>query len=107
MDYNLNTTEYKTLRPGFEVKFIHTEHNTIAYFKIAKGAELPMHHHMHTQTTTVLSGELQLTLNGETKVYCSNEVCYIKANEPHSAIAITDCTVLDVFFPVREDYLNI
>jgi quercetin dioxygenase-like cupin family protein len=102
MEYNLNNLPYKTLRPGFE-----TETNTIAFFKIAGGAVLPTHNHVHTQTTTILSGTLEVTLNGVTNQYGANEVLHILSNEPHSVIALTECMVIDVFAPVREDYLHI
>lgn len=107
MEYNLNTTTLKTLRPGFHVKMVHTQHNTIAFFTIDNGATLPTHQHIHAQTTTVLSGKLQVTLNGVTKVYGANEVLHILSNEPHSVTALTRCKVIDVFSPVREDYLHI
>jgi quercetin dioxygenase-like cupin family protein len=107
MQYNLNHKNYVELRPGFFVKMIHTATNTIAFFKISEGAELPTHSHVHTQTTTVLSGELALTLNGESSILKANQVVHILSNEPHSVKALTNCEVIDVFYPVREDYSHL
>jgi len=100
----LEKLEAKELMPGFKGKFIHTETMTIAYWEIKKGSVLPEHSHPHEQTTNVLSGTLQLTVDNITSNVEYGEVVTIGSNIVHSGIAITDCIVLDVFSPVREDY---
>ena len=66
---------------------------------------MPEHHHVHEQVAAqVISGEFELTLNGETKVMRSGDIAIIASNEVHSGRAITDCQLLDVFSPAREDY---
>ena len=101
---NLEDNPTKTLLPGFEGKLIHTESLTLGYWSIKKGSILPEHSHFHEQVTHVLSGKLEMTINGETKIVDSSIVALIPPNAKHSAVAITDCEVLDVFTPVREDY---
>ena len=100
----LAEVESRELMPGFRGKFIHMEHMTIAYWEIAKGSTLPHHHHVHEQTTNVISGELELTVDGDTRVLKFGEVAAIPSNVPHSGKALTDCVAIDVFSPVREDY---
>jgi quercetin dioxygenase-like cupin family protein len=65
---------------------------------------MPAHAHMHEQTTQVISGELEMTINGNTEVLKPGSITVIPPNAIHSANALTDCEVIDTFCPVREDY---
>ncbi|OEK02346.1 cupin [Roseivirga sp. 4D4] len=102
----LDEIQSKELLPGFSVKFIHAEKMTLAYWDIKAGSVLPEHSHPHEQVAAqVMSGEFELTLEGESKVMKTGDVAVIPSNAVHSGKAITDCQLLDVFSPVREDYL--
>ena len=103
---NLNDIDQKELLPGFSVRFVHTEKMTLAFWDIKAGSVLPEHSHHHEQVAAqVISGEFELTLEGETKVMKAGDIAVIPSNSIHSGKAITDCQLLDVFSPVREDYL--
>jgi quercetin dioxygenase-like cupin family protein len=101
---NLTDLPLKTLLPGISGNLIHTEGLTLGYWNIEKGAILPAHSHIHEQVTHVLSGQLEMTVNGEVSIIEVGKVALIPSNIVHSAIALTDCFALDVFSPVREDY---
>lgn len=101
---SLSGVEEKEIIKGFFGKMIHTDNMTVAHFRVLAGSELPEHHHVHEQVTNVLSGELEMTVGGETHVCKAGEVIVIPSNVPHSARAITDCRLVDVFQPAREDY---
>jgi quercetin dioxygenase-like cupin family protein len=90
--------------PGFYGRFVHTENNTHAFWRIEEGAEAPEHNHPHEQSVMVLEGELDLIVAGETMRLTPGMVFVIAGDVPHSAKAVTSCTVLDVFYPVREDF---
>ena len=100
----LSGVEEKEIIKGFFGKMIHTDNMTVAHFRVLAGSELPEHHHVHEQVTNVLSGELEMTVNGKTHVCKAGEVIVIPSNVPHSARALTDCRLVDVFQPAREDY---
>lgn len=91
--------------PGLSAKLIHTEHQTIAFWKIDKGTVLPEHHHVHEQITLVTEGELELIVDGVTHTLTKGMIVKIPANAPHSALAKTDCAVTDTFYPAREDFI--
>lgn len=90
--------------PGITGRIVHTERTTIADFSIAAGTELPLHHHPHEQTSTVLTGEFLFVINGEERLLRAGQVAVIPANAPHRGRAVTACRIIDVFAPVREDY---
>lgn len=71
----------------------------------APGDTAPEHEHPHTQITYVISGALEFTVEGETKVLHSGDSVYIAPNEIHSAIALEDTMLIDMFAPMREDFL--
>lgn len=102
--HQLSTTPTKKLFPGFEGKLIHTESQTIGFWEIKAGSILPAHSHFHEQITTVTSGKLELTVDGQTLIMEAGTVATIASTIVHSGKALTDCTVIDVFTPVREDY---
>lgn len=94
----------REIAPGFSARFVHTEGMTVARVDVRRDARLPSHSHPHEQITTVLSGELELTIAGEARVLRPGMAALIPGGVPHSAHALTACDVLDVFHPVREEY---
>lgn len=100
----LQEMEYQQIYPGFRAKFIHTAHNTVAFWKIDKGALLPEHSHLHEQTSIVTKGEFELTIEGKSEVLTVGKIAVIAPHKKHAGVALTDCEITDIFYPVREDY---
>ena len=94
----------RELVPGFDARLMHMNGMTVAHVQVKAGSVLPEHHHIHEQVTNVISGELEMTVAGEKRVCKAGTAVCIPSNVPHSAIALTDCKIIDVFSPVREDY---
>ncbi|MEL6812403.1 MAG: cupin domain-containing protein [Bacteroidota bacterium] len=101
---NFSTVEPKEIAPGFQARFIHTNTQTFSWVDISKGAILPEHQHIHEQFSRVIKGTFRLTVGDETKICEAGDIALIGSNIPHSGVALTDCVIMDVFTPVREDY---
>ncbi len=102
--FDLSDAEERELAPGFHGRFVHSENMTFVYWDIKAGATLPDHSHPHEQVVNVIEGELELKAGDEVKTMKPGHVAVIPGNVPHAAKGITDCRVIDVFYPVREDY---
>ncbi len=102
--YETEKLKVKEVLPGFLGKFIHTEKMTVAIWEIREGSELPVHAHPHEQVTIVQEGKLSMTMNDESRILENGMVMTIPSNAVHSGRALTDCRVLDIFCPTREDY---
>lgn len=94
----------KELLPGLRVRFVHSEKMTLAYWSIDEGAMLPEHSHPHEQVANVIEGHFELTVDGESRVLRPGSVVVIPPDATHSGKALGDCKIIDVFYPVREDY---
>ena len=94
----------KELIPGYSAKFIHSENMTFAYWDIKANYSLPEHSHPHEQVANIISGKFELTINGETKIMEPGSVAIVPSNAKHSGKSLTDCKIIDVFYPIREDY---
>ena len=94
----------KDLAPGLSGYYAHGTNMTLGLVEIKAGSNLPLHHHPHEQITYILEGQLDMTIGGEYCPLTAGMYYVIPSNIPHGAIAITDCKVIDVFNPVREDY---
>lgn len=101
---NLNDIPYKELAPGILTKLVHGKRSTLSIVDIKQGSLLPKHKHKHEQITFIVEGELEMKIGGKKYLLSAGTVHVIPSNVPHGAIAITDCRVIDVFSPVREDY---
>lgn len=102
--YNLDEIKEREIVPGYFARFVHSENNTVAYWRITAGSSLPAHSHPHEQVTNLLEGEFELTVDGTPHKLTPGMVFVIPGDVPHSGTAITDCKILDTFYPVREDY---
>jgi len=94
----------KEVAPGFFSKLIHTATNTINFIEVKQGSSIPRHQHIHEQCSFAIEGKFEFTIDGVTKVLEPGIFAIIPSNVWHSGTAITDCKLIDVFSPVREDY---
>jgi quercetin dioxygenase-like cupin family protein len=94
----------KQLFPGIEARISHSDQVTLTRVTLEEGSALPEHHHVHEQWTTMLQGKLEMQIGGESKIMTPGMAVFIPSNTPHSARAITTCTVIDMFVPCREDF---
>jgi quercetin dioxygenase-like cupin family protein len=101
---NLKDIKSREVVPGFFGKFIHGQSSTVGVWDIKAGSSLPAHQHPHEQITYVLEGELQMKIGDEDFHFTEGMMHVIPSNTPHSARALSNCRVIDVFVPVREDY---
>ena len=100
----LDDLEPFEITKGFTARMFHTEAMTLAYVDVAAGAVLPAHAHPHEQVSNLLEGEFEFVLDGETLRLRPGDCLVIPSNVPHGGRAVTDCRILDVFQPVREDF---
>lgn len=101
---HLDEIEEKELVSGFKVRFVHSENMTFSFWSIEAGAQLPEHSHPHEQVTNVLEGEFELTVDNESKRLGPGSVVIIPPHTVHSGKSVTRSRVIDVFYPIREDY---
>ena len=71
-----------------------------------KGGIGPMHQHHHSQVTYVISGQFDLTIGEETRRMKGGDAFYIPPNVMHGAICVEKGVLIDVFSPIREDFME-
>ncbi|MET0395150.1 MAG: cupin domain-containing protein [Chitinophagaceae bacterium] len=94
----------KELAPGLTGHYVHGSSMTFGYVEVKAGSNLPEHQHVHEQITYILEGELEMIIGGKACTLTAGMYYVIPSRTPHSAIAHTDCRLIDVFSPVREEY---
>jgi quercetin dioxygenase-like cupin family protein len=87
-------------------KIICGEREMMAQIYLKRGALVPMHTHESEQMTYVLQGSLRFLVDGEELIVREGEVLHIPATVPHQAEALEDTFELDVFSPVRWDWIR-
>ncbi len=100
----LDELENREIFAGGKGKFIHTENMTFAYWDFKAGVAVPEHSHPHEQVVNMIEGELELSIEGVTKSLKPGQVAIVPPQAKHAGRAITDCQIIDVFYPVREAY---
>ena len=78
----------------------------VAQVFLKKDAVVPEHHHESEQITYILEGALKFEIEGKEIVVRKGEVLSIPSNVPHRAVALEDTVDLDIFSPIRTDWLS-
>ena len=87
-------------------KIVTGEREMLAQIWLKKGAIVPTHSHESEQISYVIQGALKFTIQGEEFIVREGEVLHIPSNVPHQAEALDDCFEMDVFSPIRQDWLD-
>ena len=102
--FRLDQIPEREIFTGLHARLIHSERVTHSWVDVDAGATFPEHQHPHEQIVSVLSGELNLVVDGVAHKLKPGVVFVIPPNVRHSGGSTTGCIVLDAFAPVREDY---
>jgi len=106
MFYKKNPHGYKQAIPGVEMKtLVYGEKTLFTEFLLKKGYFLPKHSHPSEQTGYLVSGRLLLSIGNKTFDAEPGDSWCVPGDVEHGAEVLEDSVALEVFSPVREDYL--
>ncbi len=101
---HLEDIDERDMIPGFTARFVHSGFMTFSYWNTKAGFSLPEHSHPHEQVTNIIRGRFEIAVNGETKIIEPGDIVIIPPHASHRGTSVTDCYILDVFYPIREGY---
>lgn len=97
---------YQSPIAGIELKtLVYGENTLMTQFRLKKDSVLPRHSHPHEQTGFLVSGRIRLFVEQEVYDCEAGDSWAIAGNTEHGAEIIEDAIAVEVFSPVREDYL--
>jgi quercetin dioxygenase-like cupin family protein len=97
---------YTELVKGVHLKtLVYGEKTLITEVRFEKGAVIPQHGHPHEQTGYLVSGQMDFLVDGKHFPANPGDSWNIAGNIEHGATALEESVVIEVFSPVREDYL--
>jgi quercetin dioxygenase-like cupin family protein len=101
-----SSARYKPALPGIQMKTLCFGQRTLmTEFLLERASVLPMHSHPYEQTGYLVKGHMRLTVSGEAHDVTPGDSWCIPPDAEHGAQIIEDSVAIEVFSPVREDYL--
>ena len=71
-----------------------------------EGAQGYIHSHVHSQVTYIESGEFDVTVGNETRTLVAGDCFFMEPWAEHGAVCKRAGVLIDVFSPLREDFLE-
>jgi quercetin dioxygenase-like cupin family protein len=103
--FDPETRTPKELLPGVIVRTFWGEQMLVSQVDLAPGAIVPAHAHPHEQFGTVLRGDMQISIAGETRAVQTGAIYIIPGDAQHSVFAGAEgAQLIEAFSPVREEY---
>jgi quercetin dioxygenase-like cupin family protein len=84
---------------------VHGDKTLMSEFLLDKETVLPKHSHPHEQTGYLVSGRIRLAIGNETRELFPGDSWCIAGGIEHGAEIIENAVAIEIFSPVREDYL--
>lgn len=104
--FSWDTVKKEVMNEKIWRKVISGEKAMLAQIFIGKNGVVPTHHHESEQLTCVLEGAIKLVVEGQEVLLRQGDILLIPSNVPHSAAALEDYFGLEVFSPIRVDWLT-
>ena len=106
MFYKADDRGYKQVLSGIQLKtLVYGEKTLFSEFRMEANSTLPKHSHFHEQTGYLVEGKIRLTIGTDTFEVEPGDCWCIPGNTEHSAEILEKSLAIEVFSPVREDYL--
>ena len=104
--HSWDRVELEQLSETTRRRVVHSDRMTTARIYLKKGAVVPRHSHENEQITHVLEGKLLFHFDAQDITAGVGDVVEISSQEPHRVEALEDSLAMDVFQPVRGDWLQ-
>lgn len=107
--YYQDEIELEVLKDGLSRKILaHSDELMLVEVNFTAGVEFgDLHSHPdHEQVTYVKSGKFKFTIGDQSKVVTAGDSVYMEKNIPHGAECLEDGVLLDIFTPMRADFLD-
>ena len=97
---------FRRLTDGIEIKTLaYGERTLMVEFRLRQGHEFPRHQHPHEQTGYLVRGHIHLSFGGQVHDVLPGDSWSIPGGVEHGGEFLEDSVAVEVFSPVREDYL--
>lgn len=99
--------EWKLVSKGILRQFVgYNSHLMMVKVKFEEGAVGYVHDHFHSQATYVASGSFEIEINGEKQILKQGDGFFVQPSLRHGAKCLAAGVLVDVFNPVREDFIK-
>lgn len=104
---NDSEIDWEELGGGLKRKIMSYDDN-LMMVKVAfeKGGLGTLHSHFHTQMSYIDSGAFEITIGDKTGVLKKGDAYYIPPNIVHGALCLEAGVLVDIFTPLREDFIS-
>jgi quercetin dioxygenase-like cupin family protein len=97
---------YTQVLQGVKLKtLVHGDKTLFTEFRLEQGSQLPAHTHPQEQTGYLVAGRIRLFIGKEVFEVEPGDCWCVLSNVEHRAEILADSVAIEVFSPVREDYL--
>jgi len=103
--YEFEKMPFEKMNDKVNRRYVYGENAMLCYFDLKKGAIIPEHHHISEQITYIVKGKVRVFSGGKEFIVSKGEVLLIPPNTPHRFEALEDTIDIDIFSPIREDWL--
>lgn len=106
MFYKPDSTNFREILPGIFMKALTFGDNSLlCEFHLKRGSIVPLHQHSQEQTGYLVTGLMRFSGDdGDFNVEPGSSWCF-KGGVAHAANILEDSVLIEVFSPVRQDYL--
>ena len=105
--FKVSELKVKKVLNDSTIRVVVNKNTMVTFFEFGPNTSImPKHKHPHEQTTVMVTGSMKMIAGGESKILRVGEGVVIPPNIEHEAIPLEPNTkVMDVFYPIREEYL--
>jgi quercetin dioxygenase-like cupin family protein len=102
-----NNIEWENIGEGIQRKILGFDENlmmTLVDFK--KNSRGTIHSHPQRQVTYIIRGSFEVQIEDEKRILKQGDSFFILPSIMHGVMALDDALLVEVFSPLREDFLN-
>ncbi|MBW0178493.1 cupin domain-containing protein [Sediminibacterium sp.] len=101
-----NNVQWEEVGQGVRRKILaYDDKLMVVRVEFKKGSIGNIHQHYHSQITNVESGSFEVQIDSRKQLLKAGDAFYIPPNIDHGCVCMEDGVLIDVFSPMREDFI--